>query len=505
MAFNSPRLGSLMDPLGKIMEPNGSPALGQTMNPTSSMPVPPPSLGQVAQPAPQVASESPAAPNTPEFQDRVKRNESFLAAPEVQAGLMQFAINMLSGGDLGNAIGSGFEASGRVASNRENMTEEQRKAALDERQMQVSEGKLALDEQELGVKKRIAGQTKYSKLVTGDSPMGLELGIPKGQRARVEFTEDQQGNIVNASLQDNPIAGSKTNDTKVTQYLDEAAQAERLGDIPRAKLLREAANREATGANMQGTLDPGTRLVQDPATGEQVVETIPGSKLAGEQTVAAGMKETKRVGEIQMAMNVKRATDTALATITSSKFPDWTLTGFGSYLENLRGTGANDLAKTLDTVKANLGFIKLQDIRDASKTGGALGAVSDFENRLLQATVANLENSQNSAQLVSNLKYVRAMFTDVELQGRLSNIGHRLANGEINEAQAVAEAGEYLDTMVKGKEAANIAAEKDLTSIPPPIQPPDNAPANVKKTWHNMDDTQKQRVMQLLDKAAQPE
>lgn len=494
-----------MDPLGKIMEPNGAPALGQTMNPTSSMPVPPPPLGQVAQPVAQAPSEAPAAPNTPEFQDRVKRNESFLAAPEVQAGLMQFALNMLSGGDLGNAIGSGFEASGRVASNRENQTEAERKAALDERQMQVSEGKLALDEQELLGKKKIAGQTKYSKLVSGDSPMGLELGIPKGQRARVEFTEDREGRVINASLQADPITGTKSTDTKVSQYLDEAIQAEKLGDTARAKLLREAANKEATGASMQGTLDPGTRLVQDPATGEQVVETIPGSKLASEQTAASGMKETKRVGEIQMALNVKRATDTALNTIAGSKFPDWTLTGFGSYLDNVRGTGANDLAKTLDTVKANLGFIKLQDIRDASKTGGALGAVSDFENRLLQATVANLENSQNSAQLVSNLKYVRAMFTDVEMQGRLSDIGHRLANGEINQAQAVSEAGQYLDTMVKGGDAAHIAAEKDLTNVPPPIQPPSNAPANVKKTWHNMDDTQKQRVMQLLDKAAQPE
>jgi hypothetical protein len=45
-------------------------------------------------------------------------------------------------------------------------------------------------------------------------------------------------------------------------------------------------------------------------------------------------------------------------------------------------------------------------MRDASKTGGALGAVSEKELTLLQSSIASLDTSQSAAQLAENLQAV---------------------------------------------------------------------------------------------------
>lgn len=77
--------------------------------------------------------------------------------------------------------------------------------------------------------------------------------------------------------------------------------------------------------------------------------------------------------------------------------------GVGSFIP---GTPQHDMAKDIDTLKSIIGLRELQEIRDNSPTGGALGPVSDFENRLMQATIANLEQSQSPEQFRRNLKIV---------------------------------------------------------------------------------------------------
>lgn len=71
------------------------------------------------------------------------------------------------------------------------------------------------------------------------------------------------------------------------------------------------------------------------------------------------------------------------------------------------GSGAYDLRKTIDTIKANVGFEQLQAMRDASKTGGALGQVAVKELDMLQSTIASLDAGQDDYQLMMNLKAVK--------------------------------------------------------------------------------------------------
>lgn len=78
---------------------------------------------------------------------------------------------------------------------------------------------------------------------------------------------------------------------------------------------------------------------------------------------------------------------------------------------NIPGTSGRDLEEALKTIKANLGFDRLQQMRDASKTGGALGQVAVKELEALQASIASLDRGQSPAVLKRNLEDIKFYYT----------------------------------------------------------------------------------------------
>lgn len=85
----------------------------------------------------------------------------------------------------------------------------------------------------------------------------------------------------------------------------------------------------------------------------------------------------------------------------------------GSLLASVPGTAAGDIAANLNTLKAAASFSSLQAMRDASKTGAALGAVSDTEIKLLGAELASLEQSQSPEQFARNLKRFQKVYNEI--------------------------------------------------------------------------------------------
>jgi hypothetical protein len=83
----------------------------------------------------------------------------------------------------------------------------------------------------------------------------------------------------------------------------------------------------------------------------------------------------------------------------------------GGLARAIPGTPAYSLAKKLETIKANIGFDKLQSMRENSPTGGALGQVSDFENRQLQTVFGNLEQAQSAEDIIYNLRRVQEILS----------------------------------------------------------------------------------------------
>jgi hypothetical protein len=76
------------------------------------------------------------------------------------------------------------------------------------------------------------------------------------------------------------------------------------------------------------------------------------------------------------------------------------------------GTDAYNLKQRLLTIKANLGFDRLQQMRDASPTGGALGQVAVQELQALQATVGSLELGQTRDELQKNLDKIELHYNN---------------------------------------------------------------------------------------------
>lgn len=115
------------------------------------------------------------------------------------------------------------------------------------------------------------------------------------------------------------------------------------------------------------------------------------AKRAGEAT-AAGAEESARI--------VKEAIAKA------KEFVSPTSTGFGSLLSKIPTTDARALEGQINVIKANLGFDRLRQMREESKTGGALGSIAVKELERLEAAVATLDTGLKGQQLVDALNAV---------------------------------------------------------------------------------------------------
>lgn len=85
----------------------------------------------------------------------------------------------------------------------------------------------------------------------------------------------------------------------------------------------------------------------------------------------------------------------------------------GNFLKDVGGTAAADVNALATSIKASIGFDRLQEMREASPTGGALGQVSNMELRQLNAALGNLEQTQSEEQLLENLERIEAIYIQV--------------------------------------------------------------------------------------------
>ena len=92
---------------------------------------------------------------------------------------------------------------------------------------------------------------------------------------------------------------------------------------------------------------------------------------------------------------------------------------FRSAAQFMPSTDAYELEKSLFTLRSTFGLEKLNMIRadPDNKTGGALGQVSDFENRMLQSTFGVLDVGLSTPTLVRNIFRANAMASAIMSRG----------------------------------------------------------------------------------------
>ncbi len=143
---------------------------------------------------------------------------------------------------------------------------------------------------------------------------------------------------------------------------------------------------------------------------------------ADAQAVIDAPKDIARAEQAQTSQaNVVDLIDEAI-----SQADFWTTGYTGSKLAKVEGTNAYDLAQTVKTIKSNLGFDRLQQMREASKTGGALGQVAIQELEALQNSLRSLDTAQSKGQVIKNLQAVKLHYTNLMEKMNEIELGKRM-------------------------------------------------------------------------------
>ena len=162
---------------------------------------------------------------------------------------------------------------------------------------------------------------------------------------------------------------------------------------------------------MRGQNLTDTRAQQTLAQGK----TPPGFRSTPEgnlQAIPGGPADTKLQGVMNQDTAILSSSTSSmdrLATAANEALNHPGLAGTAGLrgaIPNIPGTSAADAAALLNTLKSQVAFGVLQDMRNNSKTGGALGNVSDAEGKRLEANLAALEKSQSVDQLRNSLKKI---------------------------------------------------------------------------------------------------
>lgn len=195
------------------------------------------------------------------------------------------------------------------------------------------------------------------------------------------------------------------------QELQMRLQDQRLSAQERASLQRELAQmqidarREMTGqtnairrdlAAQGGKPPPGYRQ-----TADGNLEAIPGGP--ADQKIQGALNQDT-LGLQGATANFDRLATAANALKNMEGLKG--ITGLRGAIPNVPGSAAADAQAALNTLKSQVAFGVLQEMRNQSKTGGALGAVSEKELMLLQNNLNALDNAQSYDALKTNLENI---------------------------------------------------------------------------------------------------
>lgn len=168
----------------------------------------------------------------------------------------------------------------------------------------------------------------------------------------------------------------------------------------------------------KGTVEPMIGL-----DGKPVLPVAADVGLAGAKTTAEA--EAKTVEE-------KRKSFGAVQSAYKAQFDEWDnldiiideaidnvspfTTGVGAWTKVIPATTSKTLSEQLETIKANVGFNQLSKMRKASPTGGALGQVSEMENKLLQAVQGSMDQSLSAKELAKNLRRIQVLLNNLRTE-----------------------------------------------------------------------------------------
>lgn len=230
--------------------------------------------------------------------------------------------------------------------------------------------------------------------------MNYATSHPEG-RAALEFVRPKPEKV---DLKDR-VAFIDTNPNSPT-YGKEVRPAEKVGVAPSLMTPEEEAQRVRIAVAGRQPREPSAPVaVVDPATGktvyvsrEEAIGKTPASAMEGLSPKEIQKREAALPQATSAVKSIESNADTFVKDLQALRnHPGLSqITGFvAGRAPGITGEGRAAQA-LFDKVVAKGGFQMLQSMRDASKTGGALGNVSNKDVSLLQSSFAAIDRKQNA-------------------------------------------------------------------------------------------------------------
>lgn len=153
----------------------------------------------------------------------------------------------------------------------------------------------------------------------------------------------------------------------------------------------------------------GRALAKLGAKPDKIAEAMGLTDAGLKQGAEAKKERTEKLGAFQAAVGNDSRISSSLKIMAedANKLLDtgWqpTTGTLGHVAGMVPGSQADKLRKTLGTIQAIVGFDRLQQMRDQSKTGGALGSIAVKELEFLQAVQGSLDITQDPATIKRNI------------------------------------------------------------------------------------------------------
>lgn len=241
-----------------------------------------------------------------------------------------------------------------------------------------------------------AGEIAASNPYLADMGMQLTMAGAQQQQAAQRAAEER-------AWKEDQAAKEREFKAQMELFKIEAAQAKADRFEP---VLDEAGNPIAQRNVRTGEMKalPGNANAQlKPPPGYRF--TADGSRL---EPIPGGPKDTSEKDaqkRVALLANIDNTISNIDKAIGQANF--WSTGVLGYANRNLPTTDAYKLRQTIATIKANIGFDKLQQMRDMSPTGGALGQVAIQELDALQNSIAALDPNMGQDELMASLNAVK--------------------------------------------------------------------------------------------------
>lgn len=205
----------------------------------------------------------------------------------------------------------------------------------------------------------------------------------------------------------------RTDDTSEYEFYAQQERAAGREPVPYLDFItaQRRAGAASTNVNLPGqpeigTIPQGFEVITDPETGARSMRRIPGGPEDTSANDAAQAESTARTANIVLEDigRIKAMMDDGGPPVAGA---------LGGALSRVPGNDAFDTRQLLTTIRANIGFDRLQQMREASPTGGALGNVTIGELERLEAVLGALGQSQSQGQFRENLDRLETIYTDI--------------------------------------------------------------------------------------------